>query len=222
MMRSLAIAAAVLVTGAVRPAAAEISGDYLEARTCAVYTGPCFANSEVGLTGHQALMAWNIHEGDQDGVDLSGLSVVLSVRASDSLAIGGGMDVNPDPIKSVVLVDSRATAQQQAALVSFVTRHAGRMAGEIVRVESTPIDMKVDHADMIGELAAGKVANLRTRKLADGDCVCTNEEVYYPPLAQVENSAPAFTLEGGYSGRGLGSQWSIPDSRSAFLATFNY
>ena len=31
--------------------AGEISGDFLEARTCDVYTGPCFANSEIGVSG---------------------------------------------------------------------------------------------------------------------------------------------------------------------------
>jgi hypothetical protein len=50
--------------------------------------------------------------------------------------------------------------------------------------------------------------------------VCTNEIVYYPPLTKVENYAPAFTLEGRYSGRGLGVTWSQPQTRSAFLATF--
>ena len=32
--------------------AAQISGDYLETRSADVYTGPCFANAEVGLTGN--------------------------------------------------------------------------------------------------------------------------------------------------------------------------
>ena len=40
--------------------AVEIRGSYLEARTCDVYTGPCFANGEVGISGKDAIMAWNI------------------------------------------------------------------------------------------------------------------------------------------------------------------
>jgi hypothetical protein len=30
--------------------AKEVSGEYIEARTCDVYTGPCFANGEVGIS----------------------------------------------------------------------------------------------------------------------------------------------------------------------------
>ena len=60
-----------LSLGVVAPsllAAEEISGSYMEARTCQVYTGPCFANAEVNLTGKDALMAWNIEEGKKGGV----------------------------------------------------------------------------------------------------------------------------------------------------------
>ena len=39
------------------PAAEVLKGDYLETRTCDVYTGPCFANGQVGLCGNDAMMA---------------------------------------------------------------------------------------------------------------------------------------------------------------------
>lgn len=200
----------------------EISGNYLETRTCDVYTGPCFANAQVGLTGQQAILAWNIEEGSHDGIDLAGLNVVLVVRASDTLGFGGGMKIHPDPIKSVLLVDERASERQRAALASFAVERAGRVGGEVVRVAPVSIEIKLDHVDMVGALKAGKEVRLLTRKLAKGDCVCTNEEVYYPPLTDVENSAPAFTVDGGFSGRGLGQRWSNTGSRSAFLATFAY
>ncbi|MYF03530.1 MAG: hypothetical protein F4230_00520, partial [Holophagales bacterium] len=58
--------------------AAGVAGTYLEARTADVYTGPCFANSEVGLVGNEAIMAWRIEAGGWDGVDLSGLSVLAA------------------------------------------------------------------------------------------------------------------------------------------------
>src|SRR6185295_18406939 len=45
-------------------AAPSISGDYLEARTSDIYTGSCFANSEVNLAGKEAVFAWReIHLG---------------------------------------------------------------------------------------------------------------------------------------------------------------
>ncbi len=212
---------AMVFVGSVVPAA-EITGDYLETRTCDVYTGPCFANAEVGLTGQQALLAWSIDEGAFEGVPLNGLKVVLAVRASDTLGYGGGVEVAPDPIRSVILVDERATDAQREALAGFARRQAGKLATDIVRVAAVPIDMSVDHVTMAAELKAGEEAQLQTRKLAKTDCVCSNEATFYPPLTEVENSEPAFTIAGEFTGRGLGMRWTNHRSRSAFLATFAY
>ena len=43
--------------------AGTIQGIYMETRTCQVYTGPCFANAEIGLAGKDAIMAWKIQQG---------------------------------------------------------------------------------------------------------------------------------------------------------------
>lgn len=202
--------------------AAQISGDYLETRTCDVYTGPCFANAQTGLCGRQAIMAWSIDEGEYRGVDLSGLKVVVSVHASDTLGFGAGMRLAPDPIKSVVYVDERGTESQRQALLEFAKERAGKVAGQVVRVEAMPIEMTLDHVEMAAQLKAGKKATVTTRKLKSSDCVCTNEKAFYTPLADVENSEPAYTVEGEFSGAGLGSTWSNSHSRSAFLATFAF
>src|SRR5437870_5341628 len=92
--------------------AAGISGQYVEARTCDVYTGPCFANAEMNLTGKNAVMAWKVDKGQLDSVALDGLSVVAIVSASDTLGLE-----QTGPAKSVLLVDSKATAAQRDALV---------------------------------------------------------------------------------------------------------
>lgn len=223
MLRTLTICGLMLCVAAVGTVRAnDIVGDYLETRTCDIYTGPCFANAEVGLTGQDAIMAWSIEAGEHNDVDLAGLKVVAVVRASDTLGFGGGLVVNPDPIKSVVLVDEKADARQQAALVDFVKQHAGRVLGEVVRVEAQPIDMQLDHLETVGLLKAGKVVELTTRKMTDGDCVCTNEVVFYPPLTDVDNYEPAYTVNGRFAGRGLGNNWANPLTRSSFLATFAY
>jgi hypothetical protein len=214
------VAACLVALTAAGVSAGDITGDYLETRSCAVFTGPCFANAEVGVTGREALMAWKIDQGSHQGVDLSGLKVVVAVVASDTLGFGGGLVVHPDRIKSVILADEKANPQQREALVDFAKTRAGKVAGDVQKVQFVPIEMKLDHVEMAGELKAGDEVAIRTRKLAKGDCVCSNEMVYYPPLADVENYAPAFTLDGRYSGRALGVTWSEPNTRSAFLATF--
>ena len=45
------------------PTSAQVTGIYLESRTADVYTGPCFANGEVNLTGYEAVLAWRIEKG---------------------------------------------------------------------------------------------------------------------------------------------------------------
>jgi hypothetical protein len=202
-------------------AAGELKGDYLETRTCDVYTGPCFANGQAGLTGNDALMAWNIERGSYEGVELAGLKVVVVTTASDTLGFGGTLVVNPQHIRSVVVVDEAASPRQRDALVQFAAQYA-KHAGEIVKVVSAPIDISVDHFDLVARLDAGSFARLATRKLAKGDCVCSNEKTFYPPLCDVKNATPAYTVDAGYSGPGLGSHWSNPGTRSAFLASFSY
>ena len=220
MPRLWTVAAALLLLLPSLLVASQIEGDYLESRTCDVYTGPCFANAQVGLTGREAILAWNIKQGSHDGVDLKGLKVVMAVSAQDTLGFGGGLSINPDPIRSVMLVDESATPEQRVALANFAKERAQRAAGKVVRIIPTAIDMDLDHAEGVGKLKAGKIANLETRKVKTCDCVCTNEKCFYPPLTDVKSSRPAVTVDGGYSGPGLGSHWSNPRTRSAFLGKF--
>ena len=221
MWRTVAVFAAMMVLGA-GGAWAQLSGEYFEMRTCDIYTGPCFANAEVGLTGKDALLAWSIESGKFRGVELSGLKVVVVLAASDTLGYGGGVVVNPEPIRSVVLVDAKADARQRKALLEFVRSRVGHVLGQVVRVKAVPIEMKLDHVAMVARLKAGHEAHALTRKLTKADHICTNEVIFYPPLAPVDNAAPAVVTSGGFRGRGLGVQWELAGSRSAFLATFLY
>ncbi len=219
-----AVVLSVLLTAPLA-SAGTLQGIYMETRTCQVYTGPCFANAEIGLAGKNAIMAWKIQQGsmdcgDQGDVDLAGLSVVLVTRASETLAFRGVDD--PRTLKSVILVDERASSVQREALIQFARHHAGRAGKVIARIDSVAIDMKLDLLELRGELSAGKQVTLKTRKARPEDCICSNESAYYPPLASVENFVPGVTIEGQFNGRGLGTRWSTPGDRSSSMATFNY
>jgi hypothetical protein len=221
MLRALTICASLALFAPAIVAAGELKGDYLETRTCDVYTGPCFANGQAGLTGKDAIMAWSIDRGAYEGVDLAGLKVVVVLTASDTLGFGGTLVVFPEPIRSVIIVDERATPRQHDALVQFASQYATH-AGEVVKIVSAPIEMSVDQFDLVGKLKAGNYAQILTRKLGGGDCVCSNEKTFYPPLCELRTSYPAFTIEGEYAGPGLGTHWSNPNTRSAFLGSFSY
>src|SRR5215468_574505 len=121
--------------------AGHISGEYIESRTADVYTGPCFANSEVNLTGKEAVLAWHVDKGTWQNVSLDGLSVAAVVRASATL---GDAFSNPLPAKAVLIVDERANAAQRAALVNFAQAQAGKLLSNVVATETQPIRFTVD------------------------------------------------------------------------------
>ena len=213
---SLALAALAL------PAAAadSITGTYLESRTCQVYTGPCFANAEMGLTGKEAMMAWNIETGRQNDIDLAGLSVVMLLAGNETLGFRGMND--PQELKSAIIVDAKATAKQREALIAFAKEHSGRAGKAVVRVDAVPITMSLDSVELRGELKAGDVVNLTTRKAKPGDCICSNEVQFYPPLAEINRFAAGVATAAECQAKGLGTSWSTPESRSAYMGEFRY
>jgi hypothetical protein len=201
--------------------AGDIKGSYIEARTCDVYTGPCFANAEFGLTGDQAVMAWKIDSGSWRGVDLSGLSIVAAVKAGSTL---GDEFTNPYPAKAVLVVDDKATSEQRESLISFAKSMGGRLLDDVVRSDSAPIELKVGCCEERGcaTLLAGKLVAIKTRCANEHDHVCGNESVYYQPLTEVNKDfVPAVTVNHEFKGTGLGGTWSSPNKRSAFIASFN-
>lgn len=218
-MRSL-VAWAAVVCCASSLSAAEIRGEYLEARSCSVYTGPCFANAELGQAGKEAVLAWKIDAGRWQGVPLDGLAVALVVTAENTLGYDGVFDMQPGKTESVILVDEQATPVQTQALVAFVRDSAGELARKVVKVQQAPVTLENDHLDGRGVLRAGDVARIETRALTKKDNVCCNETTFYLPLTPVENSSPAFVNVMSYTGEALGRTWTNRNERSAFLATF--
>ncbi len=198
-----------------------IHGNYVEARNADVYTGPCFANSEVGLVGELAVFGWNVTQGAWKGVKLDGLSVVGVVRASHTL---GDVAKSAYPVKSVLVVDERANLEQRLALQNFARRMGGDLLQDVVKVYYQPIDFGLENNDlhsMKASLVAGKLARIQTRALNAGDHLCSNEEVWYSPLTKLDHAMPAVAVANQYRGEGLGAQWSSPDKRSSFLGTFS-
>lgn len=199
--------------------AGHVSGEYIESRTADVYTGPCFANSEVNLTGKEAVLAWHVDKGVWQNVSLDGLSVAAVVRASATL---GDAFSNPLPAKAVLIVDERATPAQREALANFAQAQGGKLLSNVVATEVQPIRFTVD-ASRHGSasLEAGDLARITTRAIMDTDEICHNEDVYYEPLvSHLTHAMPAVASRSSYSGNHLGSTWSESNRRSAFIGTF--
>ena len=162
-------------------------------------------------------MAWSIHEGDVSGVDLAGLNVAVIVRASDTLALQGLKDARQ--LKSLVVIDESASEEQRQALLEFAKSQTE--LSEVNVVKTAPFEMKLDVVELRGRLDVGSFVKMEARKARKGDCICSNESAYYPPLAKLEACVPGVTIEGDIKARSLGRHWSIPDSRTAYLGTFS-
>ena len=216
----IAAAGAVLLSLSITGQAQQIAGDYMETRSADVWTGPCFANGEVNLVGDQAILAWKVNKGEWNGVSLKGMSVVGVVKAGATL---GDPYSNPYPAKAVLIVDENATAEQQKALVHFAQRMGGELLKNVVSVEVAPIEMKVEHEGAHhgkALLRAGDLASIETRSIGDKDHLCGNEEIFYPPLAEMSHAMPAVAEVDRYKGPGLGVSWTLHGKRSAFVGSF--
>lgn len=218
-MRTLALAAVIVSLPAVSQAV-EIRGQYLEARSCDVYTGPCFANGEMGMAGKEALLAWKVEQGGWNDTNLEGLSVALVLKADDTIGEDGVFPMQAKDIRSVILVDEKASQAQQNALVDFVKQSVPKYTIAVQKIERTPISFENDHYTVEGKFKAGDVAEIQTRKLGTNDCICTNEMVFYRPLAEVRAATPAYSVTQSYTGDALNSKWHLAGSRSSFLAVF--
>ncbi|HUA61779.1 MAG TPA: DUF1326 domain-containing protein [Verrucomicrobiae bacterium] len=226
MLKVLGTAAVVLAAASISFAAdgthtATITGNYIEARTADVYTGPCFANGEEEQIGREAVFGWKISSGKWHGVELGGLSVVGAVRSEHTL--GNGYEpINP--ASAVVIVDSRANAEQRLALISFAKAQGGSLLKDVVKVDQAPIEFTIEDNNIhegVARLTAGSLAKIQTRALMGKDHICGNEEVWYEPLMPVDHAMPAYALENEFKDSGLNETWSNPFKRSAFLGMFH-
>lgn len=233
MFRSLAaLLGALLVAGSSVAGAAGIRGEYIEARTADVYTGPCFSNAEILIYGNQAVLAWKVTEGSYKGVDLSGLSVAAAIRGTTTFS-----EDKPAEARSVLIVDEKANDKQRKALVAMAKELAGERLSNVMDVRVSRINFKIEshsaadtveaahahhtmpHAPRASFWAPG-LAQIVTRPLDDRDHLCGNEVVAYPTLSKGTDVLPAFTLGHEFKGTGLNASWDDPNCRSSFVGRF--
>lgn len=197
-----------------------IYGEYVEARTADVFTGPCFANAEAGLIGDLAVFGWKVNKGAWHGTSLDGLGVVAAVKAASTL---GDVYKSAYPVSAVLIVDERATPEQRLALQSFARKMSGGLLNDVVRIEAAPITLSFANNDMHSmkaTLSAGTLAKIETRAIQETDHLCRNEEIWYLPFSKTNHFMPAVATAHTFNGNGLGTKWSSPNKRSSFIASF--
>ena len=147
-----------------------IEGTYLEACNCEAIC-PCRrvgGKQGVRSTYGECIgaLSWRIEEGADEGLDLSGLGVVLAFGYDD--------DEPDSPWRYVLYLDERADAPQAAALETIFTGRRGgttlahfpwaRKPSDLLGVRSASIE--IDHAPARGWFRAGQEVVLRVREAA--------------------------------------------------------
>jgi hypothetical protein len=236
LMRSIttALSLFVLAFSANYADAAGIRGDYVEARTADVFTGPCFSNAEIFITGKNAVMAWKVSEGSWKGVKLTNLCVAAAVVGTTTFS-----EDQPERAQSVLIVDAKATDREREALVDLAKTLGGNRLSHVAKVVTARMVLMVEnHAASEADTdhgahsmysmpkapratfwAAG-LAQIVTRPLDERDHACGNEVVAYPPLSAAVEAKPAYTLGHAFQGEGLSTQWADPNCRSSFVGHF--
>jgi hypothetical protein len=218
MARYILLAFFGLIIAVAPAAAADLTGQYIEARTCDVYTAPCFANSEMNLTGKNAVMGWRVEQGSLDNVKLDGLSVVAVISASDTLGLkqtGSG--------KAILIVDAKADAKQRDALIRLAKREGGDLLKNVISTQSASIELSVGECQEGGcaSLKVGQIARIETRCVdPHHDKVCGNESAFYPPLAKDVRATTAVALEHSFQGKELNETWKDAQRRGAYVGSF--
>jgi hypothetical protein len=188
-----------------------LSGDYVEARTAEVFTGGCIMGSEGEVSGREALMAWRVNEGSLNGVRLNGLTVVALVAGDVNLGTHDLGGVAPTAVKTMLMVDARATAAQEKALVQMARTLAPDVIGKDVSTSRTPIVYETDGHTV--HISAGAASHI------DHSPEC-NALQWFEPLSRVSSAEVGLTRKFEWSGNGLESRWTQIDRKSSFVGTF--
>lgn len=196
-----------------------LEGQYLEVRTCDVYTGPCFANAEVNEVGKEATLGWKFDSGAIDGVDLAERSVVAVIRTANTL---GKPKAEIVPLETVLFVDDAANPAQRDALVAFAKDRLGDHALAAPVVRSAPISLATGCCDKAGcaDLKVGDEVVVETRCVCEFDKHCGNESLFYPPLTDGVTIVPAVATEHGVRSDAFSVRFEDRESRGAMTGRF--
>lgn len=213
------IVIAALALGAGSPAPSDpaiiVTGDYVEARTAEVFTGACMLGNEADTLGREAILAWRVARGQANGVALDGLSVVAVVAADRNLGMHELGAEKPSLVKTLLLVDERASAAQREALVR-VARSLSPLVRGIVEVRAVPVAF-ARAGDEVRVRAAE--ASLDVTTTFEHSPVCGAMQ-WFNPLATTTTSELGLARLNAWSGAVLDARWSQVDRKSSFVGTF--
>jgi hypothetical protein len=154
----------------------QLEGTLLEVCTCNVLC-PCWIGEDPDGGVCDGIVGYHVDRGTVDGVDVSGRSFVMLAHIPGNVLKGNW--------RAVVYVDDKASSQQKEALLNAFTGKLGgpladqaQLIGEVVAVESAPIDFRVEEGK--GTLKIGSVVDAEMAPYTGptGQVTTLNESIF--------------------------------------------
>lgn len=182
------------------PATYDVEGRLLEVCTCNVLC-PCWIGEDPDGGTCESTLGWRIDHGQIEGVEVSGLTLAMTVHIPGNVLKGNW--------KAVAFVDERSSPEQQAALLKLFTGQLGgaiadlaALVGEVVAVERVPITFTVDGGKGVLDLGGITRAEMSAYQGATGKSTVLSETVFstIPGSPVYVSKAASYTREGAAYG----------------------
>lgn len=190
----------------------QLRGDYVEVRTASVFAGACHYNGEVVTTGRDAIMAWNVTNGQWQGVDLNGVRAIAIVSADVNLAEDNAART------SEIIIDSSASRAQAVAMLNALKERYAAALGTVAAVNSAPIRFERNGRNYN---VVTNEASMNVEAMPNDLCCKMPNLVWYTPFVGLENRKVGYTSKALYNGKVVGEPWSRSGENSAFYGTFS-
>jgi hypothetical protein len=154
----------------------QVEGRLLEVCTCGILC-PCWVGEDPDGGTCDSALAWKIDTGTIDGIDVSGLTLALSVHIPGNILAGNW--------KAAVYVDEQASDEQQAAMLSLFTGKLGgaiadlaALITDVVSVERAQITFDVDEGQGTLKVGSEVEAVLAPFTGATGQATALHDSVF--------------------------------------------
>jgi len=141
------------------------------------------------------------------------LKAMASIHCDDNLS------VETAPRRTELAIDPKATAAQEAALVSLIRAKCGKELGEITAVKRASIAF--EHSDAGYQVNAPGFATMTVSYRTDNSCCVQPGLVWYEPLSPVTGRKVGFTEMAAYTGD-KDTSWNRHGEDSAFYGSFAF
>jgi len=195
----------------------DVAGEYVEARSAVVPVVLQTVEKTGGTAGREAVLAWKMDSGRVDGVRVDGLVVVAVVAGSDDLAEAKSAR------RSVLYVDEKASAKQEAALVTMLRTKVSAALGTIVAVKRAPVLFETTNKTITVSAGEGTKLSVMAAGCSGGPCVKSSAPAASRPLSS--GVCEARVVQGTASGckeSALGVAWTRGVSKNVFVGTFTF